>query len=324
MLKHQKPKDGKYLHMRGQKKPKSHIIAVGGGKGGVGKSFVSSSLAIFLSQMGHKTILIDLDIGAANIHTYLGMNPPENGINEFLKKPHMKLQQFVTPTSYRNLELISCASDSLDAPHLTESGRSRLMSSIFNLEADYIVLDLSAGTHATTLDFFLMASQHVVVFTPEPVSVENAYRFIKSAFYRRVKRFEFQLNLEDEIAMIMERKNDFGVRTPGDLIHYLGKNNPEKGGELEELMNRFKIDIILNQGRSQKDLELAPALESVCRKYFGIPCEMLGQIEYDNAVWQSLRRRKHLLVDCPTSRLYTQLMGISRSLVKSKKRKAVV
>lgn len=321
-MKQQKVKKEKYLHLRGKKKPKSHIIAVGGGKGGVGKSFVSSSLGLFLSQMGHKTVLVDLDIGAANLHTYLGLRTPENGINEFLSNPHMKLNQSKTSTNYRNLELISCASDSLEAPYLSESGRSRLMSSIFNLEADYVILDLSAGTQTSTLDFFLMATQHIVVFTPEPVSVENAYRFIKSAFYRRIKRYEFQLNLESEINMIMGRKDEYGVRTPGDLIHYLGKHNPEKGGELAELMDKFRIDIVLNQGRSQKDLELAPSIESVCRKYFGIPCELLGQIEYDNAVWQSLRRRKHLLVDCPTSRLYTQLMSISRALTKPHHRKA--
>lgn len=324
MLKQQKEKNAKYLHLRGQKKPKSHIIAVGGGKGGVGKSFVSSSLALFLSQMGYKTVLVDLDIGAANLHTYLGIDTPKKGINEFLNTSHMKLIQAKTPTTFKNLDLISCASDALEAPHLSESGRSRLMSSIYNIDADYVILDLSAGAQISTLDFFLMASQHIVVFTPEPVSVENAYRFIKSAFYRRIKRFEFQLGLENEISMIMKRKDEFGVRTPGDLIHHLGKHNPEKGGELEVLMSKFKIDIVLNQGRSQKDLELAPALESVCRKYFGIPCELLGQIEYDNAVWQSLRRRRHLLVDCPTSRLYTQLMSISRALTKQQKRKAVV
>ncbi len=323
-MKQQKVEKSKYLHLRGQKKPKSHIIAVGGGKGGVGKSFVSSSLALFLSQMGYKTILIDLDIGAANLHTYLGLNTPENGINQFLSTPHMKLMQSKMDTNFKNLELISCASDALETPCLSESGRSRLMSSIYNLEADYVILDLSAGTQTSTLDFFLMATQHIVVFTPEPVSVENTYRFIKSAFYRRIKRFEFQLNLESEISMIMGKKDEYGVRTPGDLIHYLCKHNPEKGSELEKLMSQFKINIILNQGRSQKDLELAPSLESVCRKYFGISCELLGQVEYDNAVWQSLRRRKHLLVDCPTSRLYTQLMSISRTLTKPHHRKAVV
>lgn len=313
-----------YLHLRGNKTPKANIIAVGGGKGGVGKSFVSSSLALFLSQMGYRTVLVDLDIGAANIHTYLGMHTPKHGLMDFLADPHMKIAQAQIKTDFRNLSLISSASDSLEIPTLTESGRSRLMSSLYGHDADYIILDLSAGTSLATLDFFLMATQHIVVLTPDPVSVENAYRFIKSAFYRRVKRFEFQLNLQDEINMIMARKEELGVRSPGDLLHYLKKNDPERGGELHRLMESFKIQLVLNQGRSPKDMELAPSIESVCRKYFGISCSLLGSIEHDNAVWQSLRRRKHLLVECPHSRLYTQLMNISRTLAQTQIKKAVV
>jgi flagellar biosynthesis protein FlhG len=324
-LKPQKDAPSRYLHLRGSKKPKSNIIAVGGGKGGVGKSFMSTSMALFLSQMGHRTILVDLDFGAANLHTYLGLSTPKIGLMDFLADPHMKLQQVQTRTDFHNLTLITSASDSLDLPNPSEADRSRLMSSLYSLEADYVILDLSAGTSIATLDFFLMASQQIIVMTPDPISVENAYRFIKSAFFRRVKRFEFQLNLQDEISMIMSRKDELGVRSPGDLLHYLKKKDPERGGELHKLMQDFKIQLILNQGRSPKDMELAPAVESVCKKYFGIDCSLLGMVEYDNAVWQALRRRKHLLVECPHSRLYTQLMSLSRALtIHSPAKKAVV
>lgn len=313
-----------YLRLRGQKKPLSQIIAVGGGKGGVGKSFMSSSIALFLSQMGYKTKIIDLDLGAANIHTYLGLPTPKVGIDNYIKNPHMKLHQVATKTAFPNLELISCATDDPNVLEYSEFDRSRLMSGIYHMDADFIILDLSAGTHYTTLDFFLMASHPLVVMTPEPVSVENAYRFIKSSFFRRIKRFEFQLNLQDEINRIMAQKEELGVRSPGDLLYYLEKNEPERGVELQKLMQKFRIGLVLNQGRSQRDLELAPSIKSVCMKYFGISCDLLGQVEHDNAVWQSLRRRKHLLVDCPQSRLYTQLMAISRTFTKSQTKKAVV
>ncbi|MCB0407979.1 MAG: P-loop NTPase [Bdellovibrionales bacterium] len=323
-MKQSDTKQPEYLHIRGEKKPRAHIIAVGGGKGGVGKSFVSSSMAIFLSQMGYKTVLADLDFGAANIHTYLSMGVPSVGLHQFFQKPLMKLAEVQIPTGFKNLSLITCANDSMDVDQVTDKDRSRLMSSLYQLEADFIILDLSAGATASTLDFFLMATQQIVVLTPEPVSVENAYRFIKSAFFRKIKRYEHQLNLEKVLNEIMEKKDELNIRSPGDLLHYLSKHEPERGAQLSELMNQFQINLVLNQGRSQKDLELAPSIKSVCKKYFGISCELLGQIEHDNAVWQSLRRRKHLLVDCPQSRLYTQLMYISRSLMKVKNKKAVV
>jgi flagellar biosynthesis protein FlhG len=66
------------------------------------------------------------------------------------------------------------------------------------------------------------------------------------------------------------------------------------------------------------------ALQSVCNKYFGFPCEFLGGLEYDNAVWQSLRQRHHLLMANRQSHLYAQLMGIARKIAKTQPLKAVI
>lgn len=313
-----------YIVQRGHSTPASRLIAVGGGKGGVGKSFVSSSLAIFLSQMGYKTVLIDLDLGGANLHTYLGQGLPETGINEFVMNPKLKLKDVAERTHFQNLTLISGASENYDVAELTNVQKSRLMSEIFKLEADFVVLDLSAGTHSLTLDLFLMAQDKVVVMTPEPVSIENAYRFIKSCFYRRIKRFEYQLGLHQELKETMENRKKLKIRTPGDLLHYMKKNYPDEGTKLSELMDTLSLSIILNQGRSQNDLKLAPSIKTVCNKYFGINCDLLGEIEYDNAVWQSLRHKKHLIAENPQSRLYTQLMRVARKLAGNKKHKAVV
>ena len=313
-----------YIIQRGKKKPTSQLIAVGGGKGGVGKSFISSSLAIFLSQMGYKTVLIDLDLGGANLHTYLGQGLPETGINEFIKDPSASISDVAQRTHFRNLKLISGASESYDTTELSPTEKTRLMSEIFKLDADYVIMDLSAGTHTLTLDLFLMAQEKIVVMTPEPVSIENAYRFIRSCFYRRIKRFEYQLDLQDELKYVMGNRKELGIRTPADLLYHMNKHYPENGGELSQLMKSFSLEIVLNQGRTQNDLKLAPSIRTVCNKYFGITCELLGEIEYDNAVWQALRQRKHLLVESPHSRLYTQLMKISRQLVKHNLKKAVV
>jgi flagellar biosynthesis protein FlhG len=310
-----------YIVQRGHREPASRLIAVGGGKGGVGKSFISSSLAIFLSQMGYKTVLMDLDLGGANLHTYLGQGLPEVGINEFLANPNLKLEQVAKKTFFKNLFLISGASENYDSVELSKVQKSRLMSEIFKMKADFVIMDLSAGTHALTLDLFLMAQEKVVVMTPEPVSIENAYRFIKSCFYRRIRRFEYQLNLQEELKEIMRNRKRIGIRTPGDLLHYVQSNYPEAGEDLSDLMHKLSLNIVLNQGRTQNDMKLAPSIRSVCNKYFGINCELLGEIEYDNAVWQSLRQKKHLLVESPHSRLYTQLMKVARQLAKRHKRR---
>lgn len=309
--------DKNFSVLRGQSAPASTIIAVGGGKGGVGKSFVSTGIAIFLAQLGKKTILVDLDLGAANIHTYIGEGLPTLGVNEFLQDNNLQLMDTAHSTRFPNLKLISGATDALGIANITESQKSRLMSALHKLSCDYIILDLSAGTHETTLDFFLMAKRKVIVTTPEPSSMENAYRFMKSSFHRMLKRFEFQLHLSDAINEVMGNRSHYGVRCPADLINTLIKLQPDNGNQLKKVLSQLNFEIVLNQTRSPRDIDLGLSIQSVSHKYFGTQTSFLGSLEYDNAVWQSLRKRRHLLIEYPHSKLYAQLMSISRLMLES-------
>lgn len=309
---------------RGSLSAQAKIVAVGGGKGGVGKSFISSNVAIFLANMGFRTILIDLDLGAANAHTTLGEALPRMGIADFLSGKVKSLEDIAIATSQANLRLISDSQTDLEAANISIEEISHLMSAIYNLRADYIVLDLSAGTHRSTIDFFLMAQHHLVVFTPEPSSIENAYRFMKASFFRKVKRFESQLGIEMALREIMENQEQYQIKHPADLISTLLKKEPERGSVLIQKLNSLEFNIILNQTRTHKDIEIGLSVQSVSNKFFGIPARFIGHLDYDNAVWQSLRKRKPLLVEYPHSRLYTQILNISKSIAYSNRYKAVI
>jgi flagellar biosynthesis protein FlhG len=309
---------------RGGARSHCQIIAVGGGKGGVGKSFVSSSISMFLANMGYSTVVADLDLGGANVHTSLGEPPPALSIQDFLNDPDVSLAQVAVPTRIKNLSLISGHNDALDVANISLDDRSRLMSALFRLPADYMVLDLSAGTHDTTLDFFLMAQKHLVVMAPEPTSIENAYRFMKASFFRKLKRYEHELQISELVADLMGRRGEMGIRSPADLIRQILLRDPIKGRLLKELMNDFEFKLILNQSRTFKDVSLGQSVQSVCRKYFGTNSLFIGHVDYDNAVWQSLRQHRHLLIENPNSRLYAQLLRITRELVNPQLRRAVV
>lgn len=316
--------DDKVYFLRGMVNSSADIVSVGGGKGGVGKSFFSSGLAIFLANLGYDTLLIDLDLGAANLHTCIGEDPPPFAISDYLNGTVGDFESLAIPTRHPNLRLISGSNDAFDMANIAEDQKSLLMSSIFRAKADFIILDLSAGTHGTTLDLFLMANHQLVTVTPDPSSIENAYRFIKSAFFRKIKRYEFQLNLGNLISQLMANKSENGIRSPADLLHYVSKQDPENGARLKNLMESMVIQIVLNQVRTMSDINLGPSIESVCKKYFGINAQFLGHIDYDNAVWQSLRKKKHLLLEYPHSRIYAQLLGIARNVAAPRKHKAVV
>ena len=310
--------------LRGRTNPAARIIAIGGGKGGIGKSFISSSLAICLSQLGFKTLAIDLDLGSANLHTWLGTPISPMGINEYILNDSSTLNDVIAPTQWKNLSLISGSSEARDMANISQLQRSRLMSAIYKQPSDFIILDLSAGTHHSTLDFFLMAQSKVVVFTPEPSSIENAYRFLKYAFYRKLRRYEHQLNLKDQIDAIANEKGSSALKSPADLIRALIKQEPNLGGKINTLMSELNFKIVLNQARTRADLELGHSLQSVCSRYFGFPCNYVGGLEYDNAVWQCLRQKQHLLLANRQSHLYAQLIAIARSLSAPQILKAVV
>jgi flagellar biosynthesis protein FlhG len=312
-----------FASKRGRMQAASTIIAVGAGKGGVGKSFISSSLGIFLSQLGYSTVLMDLDLGAANLHTWLGQGLPKRSIQEFLREPSMQLQDLCTQTLWPNLQLISGASEMLLPADVDDFSRARLMSSIFRHQADFIILDLSAGTHLTTLDFFLMAKKHLVVFTPEPSSVENAYRFMKAAFYRKLKRFEYQLLIKEQLDDFLKDPNSSGIRSPGEFVKRVCGSNAVLQHKIQNVVRQIDFQIVLNQARTAQDATLGPAIQSVCNKHFNLDCGLLGCLDYDNAVWQSLRQKHHLLMANRQSHLYAQLMGMARRLANPQPLKAV-
>ena len=313
-----------FTPLRGRVEPGGTIIAVGGGKGGVGKSFISSSISIFLAQLGYDTLAIDLDLGGANLHTSLGVPLSNRGINEFIVNPDLEFKDLIQDTPWPKLKLISGSSDVVDVANVDELQRSRVMSAIFRYKTDFTVLDLSAGTHHSTIDFFLMAKHKMVVITPDPSSIENAYRFLKASFFRKLRRYEHQLQLKNQIDDLLNNKAEHNIKSPGDLIHALVKREPVLGLKLKNILSCLSYEIILNQGRTRQELDLGYSLTSVCNKYFGFPCEFLASLEYDNAVWQSLRQRSHLLTANRQSHLYAQLMGLARKLVKSHQLKAVV
>ena len=163
------------------------IWAVGGGKGGVGKSLITANLSICLALMGYKVVAIDLDLGGANLHTCLGVPIPEKTLSDFFSKKVAHFSELLTPTPISNLMVISGAQDDVSVANLKQFHRSKVIAQLTELDADYILLDLGAGTAINTLDFFITADQGILTVLPEPTSIENTYRFIKAVYHRKLK-----------------------------------------------------------------------------------------------------------------------------------------
>lgn len=292
------------------------IWAIGGGKGGVGKSLIASSLAIALSRLGNKVVAIDLDLGGANLHTSLGVDLPRQTLSDFFSGRAESLQECVSPSGITNLEIISGAQDSVGVANLKHAQKVRLMESVRELDADYLVFDLGAGTNSNTVDFFLYSDLGLIVLLPEPTSIENAYRFIKSTYYRRLRLSPKLAEVRELITMAMDAKNPMGIRTPSDLFREVNKVNPEAGMHLKQEIEKFRLKLIVNQARTQTDVDIGFSVKSVCKKYFGIEMDYVGYLDYDSAVWQAVRRKRPILLEFPNSQLVSSVERITNYLVK--------
>lgn len=292
------------------------VWAIGGGKGGVGKSLISSSLAISLSRLHQKVVAVDLDLGGANLHTTLGVDLPQQSLGDFIAKRVPRIDDCVIPTGIPNLSIISGAQDSIGIMHMQNDQKARLLESFRRLDADYVIFDLGAGTSAHTIDFFLAADVGMLSVLPEPTSIENAYRFIKSAYYRKLRSAESLGQVSHLIDSAMDAKNDLGIKTPSDLFREVNAYSAEAGLRMKEQIAKFQPRLILNQVRTQTDIDVGHSVKSVCKRYFGIELDYLGYLDYDSSVWQAVRRKRPFMVEFPNSRLVSNIDKITQHLVR--------
>ncbi len=163
------------------------ILSVAGGKGGVGKSIFSVALGTKLAMDGSSVALVDLDLGAANIHTYTGIIKKTRTIADFILKKVPSLEELLLETTQPNLKIVSGADFVPGMANPAHWMKLKIMRHVKALPADYVIIDLGAGVHFNTLDFFSMSDRGIVVTAPEPGAVMNAYSFIKSALFRRLQ-----------------------------------------------------------------------------------------------------------------------------------------
>lgn len=289
------------------------LIAVGGGKGGIGKTLVSAGLAQSLAARGARVVVVDLDLGGANLHTCLALPQAKATLGDFLAHRVDSLDALLTQTSVERLQVISGATDALDAANPKHASKGRLLRHLRALDADFVLLDLGAGTSFNTLDFFLAADLGLVVLLPEPTSIENAYRFIKAAFFRKLQAV-VRPQTADVVGRILAGQ-DPGLRTPWDYVAKLRERDDDSAQELELALGDFHPWLVLNQARNRADFDVGSTVAMAWKKFFGLELGTLGVLPYDEAVWQSVRARKPLLSVAPESPAAQGLWRVAENLL---------
>ena len=263
------------------------IWAIGGGKGGVGKSTLSLILAFWLARAGKKTILMDVDLGGANVHTLMGITTPVRTLNDYLKRRYDTLEEICIDTEVENLRIICGAGDvlSLANPHVAQ--KTKIIQNIYKLNADYVMLDLGAGTSFNVLDFFNMADKKIVVLTPQPISIQNAYAFVRNAVYRKLSLLASKLPvLQSLIKTTMDINNELRLKTVRDLLMAIeDSQGPEVYKSLQQEIKNIKLDVITNMAVNPQDQEAGKIIQRVAEKYLMIHPIDRGAITYDKQLY---------------------------------------
>lgn len=286
------------------------MLAIGGGRGGAGKSLIAQNLAVYFATLGKNVILVDLDPTGANLHAQFGVaahaSPPDTA---------EELAKSLVPTFVPGLSILPGPHDAIDPPLQLRAGRkSRWLSKLRALPTDYLVIDVGPGHAHLALDVMLAADIGICVTVPEPPAIEATYRFVRAAYRRKLRRAlvrdRFRLSLVDRAMKEIGR-----LPAPLDLIRQLAKADRSLAELAWVEATRMHLYLTVNQTRVRTDLELAGAICGLAKRHFGITLDELGWVEHDDTVWLSVRRRKPLLVDSPTSKAARNIERIARRVV---------
>lgn len=292
------------------------VLPIASGKGGVGKSLLAANLSIALSQAGKRVYLADLDLGGSNLHLILGLRGMYQGIGTFLSNPDVSFEQIILETEYPNLSFIPGDGEIPGTANLKSSQKKALIRKLLSLEADYLVLDLGAGTNNNILDFFLSSGQGIVITTPTPTALLNAYLFLKNSIFR-IMYTSFRRNSRalEYLEELRKEGSPFQRVYIPRLLATVRKEDPESYAAYLESMEKFHPRVVLNMLEDPKDADTIRKLRRSCTQYLDLDIEHLGIIYRDDLQDIALGSRLPIISYKPQSVLSQAIYRIADKLL---------
>lgn len=288
------------------------IMAIGGAKGGVGKTSITVSLGVLLASLGHKVVIVDADLGGANLHTFMGIEQPSLTFYDFYTSKKKKLQDIVLPTEIENLFIISGSCGTLGLANPKYSQKLRFIKELKKLEADYVLLDLGAGSSYNELDFFLAARQGIVISTPEPASIQEAFFFIKKALLRKLAYiFRNQEKVSSLFDLELGSWNHPEVNSIKELYKEVENVDVESASIFRGVLEKFQPSLILNMAMNSREHKEGIALKTAVAELLSVDLELLGNLPFDNKVRMASMQQKPFVVLNPNSKASKHLSVIA-------------
>lgn len=286
------------------------VIAVGGGRGGVGKTLLTVNLGVYFAQLGREVVVCDTDPFGSNLHGVLGLETPPLITSEALEEGKAKPVGTIVP----GLRLLPTAYDPMTATPIRPSRGTHWARQIEKLDVDYVLLNLGASTTASTLDLFLQADVGICVTAPEPLAIETTYRFARALYLRVLRRAltkeRFKLRLVERVIAALPP-----LAPPPAIVAEIKRYDDGVAKVAAAEMRRVAAYLVVGQTRLRSDLDLGPSMSTIAERFLGISLDYLGHIEHDDAVWLTVRRRQPLLIDSPTSKSARNIERVARRIL---------
>jgi len=300
------------------------IIAVGGAKGGIGKSIFAVNLAVLLATLGKKTVLVDLDLGGANVHLYLGELTMKGSINDFLDGTVSSFQDIAARSRYGPF-FIGGDSSQLGAANITFAQKLKLLKAIKQIDADYVVLDLGGDTTYNIIDFFLAADYGIVVTTCDPAAYLEAYNFIKVALYRKINRIfgAESVYSEKKDENLQELINEFTTSSKGpeentikELFDLIKEKQPQHLSLIKDVVSSYRPRLVVNRitGSCNAD-EVVERIKVVSKKMLSVNVEYIGSLPYQQEIEASVRELIPVVAKYPHGLMTKQARRIIHKLL---------
>lgn len=265
----------------------AEILAIASGKGGVGKSFFAANLAMSMVNKGESVLLVDGDLGGANLHNFVGLKAPGKSLYNFIREK-IPIEDLILKTP-ANVDFIGGAGDILGMAHINNFEKLKILNYLKRTNYRYVVLDLGAGTSYNMIDFFNFSEKKVLIMTSEPTSIENSYGFLKVSIYRKIEKY-LQGDKRFENVCKKLRSRSMNYQKVEDILEDLGYVDKVVREKVEQLISNYKAGIVLNMLKYKKELNIFYGFENVSKKYLSISIEKIGFIPYDISVSDSLKR----------------------------------
>jgi len=273
---------------------------VASGKGGVGKTVFVANLGVTLARRRKTVVLVDLDLGGSNLHTLLGVKNRHPGLGGFIAGEESAFAALPVETGVERLYLIpgdGLLPGTANMPYFT---KRRIMKGILSLDADFVILDLGAGTSFNVADFWLLSSTGILVITPETTSILNAYSLLKTVLFRLLL-LSFPAKSPERTAIssfASKRIEGSPLRLPA-LLETLSGIRPESGEKARSQLKRLYPKVLMNMGGDASDVALCVKLREIAVKNLGLDVEYFGLLPADPHVPHSVQARQPLAVSRP-------------------------